>query len=176
MAVKATTVVSFNGSDDTEYIFNIELDDILNLDSEGNTKTSFSPSDIIYLIVNRSSNVDIEEIVCTDGTILSLGMVTREGVADNLFTSRDPKESDEFSLSHVPSSVTKSYVGRTGFLTETVSSIGNRKYIPEQTLTPFLTKFTYSFQAISYEYTPPGITLGPEESYDVAIVFYIKVR
>lgn len=177
MSVQATTVVSFNSGSDAEYVFNLELDESLNLDLEGEVKSSFSPSDIIYLQVNKSDNVDIIDIVVTSGKISINGNDTREATVNNLFVARDETEdTGEFLLPHIASDFSVSFIGKTGAVEDSVTSIGQSKLIPDKTKTPFIAEIKYTYKVTSYKFTAPDIELEENETYETAIVFYINVR
>lgn len=177
MEVQATTVVSFNDNNDTtDYIFKIELDETLNLDENGDVKTSFSPGDVIYLQVNKSSNVDITAVAVTDGSITSTGVGARKGETSNLFSNREVATDDEFTLDRIPTNCAVSYTGKQGAVEQSVTNIGQYKFVPDITSTPFIAKFNYSYKVNSYKYVAPTLDLEEDETYDVAIVFYITVR
>ena len=51
------------------------------------------------------------------------------------------------------------------------------KYTPDQSVTPFLTRFNYTYNALSYRLTPPiDLVLEDDETYDIGVVFYIEVN
>jgi len=174
--IEATTVVSFNKtSDTTDYVFNLELDDILNLDSEGEPKSSFSPDDVVYILANKSSNVSITAVKSTAGNVSNLGGVSRNGDTTNLFAGRDPDEDDTFELGIIPTSVDISYIGNLGRLSEEVSGIGVRTYTHNVDYAPFIAEFNYNYNCASYKLSPPPMDLGEGESFPIAVVFYITV-
>lgn len=177
MSLQATTVVTFNdGSSDAEYVFNLALDDTLNLDSAGEVKSSFSPEDLIYLQVNKSANVDIKEVAVTAGVITKLRNDSRSNSVTNLFVSRPDTDSEEFVLEHIPESASVSYIGNKGAVEKSVTAIEQFKYTPDMKKTPFIAKFDYEYEITSYRWSPPAIDLQDEETFDMAIVFYINVR
>jgi hypothetical protein len=178
MTIQATTVVSFNsGSSDTEYIFNLALDDTLNLDNDGEVKSSFSPSDSIYLQVNKSDNVDITGIEVTSGSIRSTGSDEREYSVSNLFTTRgDSDDTDEFVLEHIPGDCSVSFIGKNGSVEKSLTPIKQFKFIPDRRKTPFIAKFDYTYEVLTYKFTAPTMDLDEDESFELAVVFYINVR
>ncbi len=225
MAVEATTVVSFNStSDDEDYIFSVQLDDTLNVDTneaaaalsdEGeyasspylqiltdsyypsNTKnvsggiavdtdtdeitvvTTFPPESDVYLIINKSSNVTIDEVRCTGGSIRKQGTVTRTGSSDNLFPEiEEPEEGEDantYSLDVVPTDVDISYVGNRGRLSEEISSVGIATYTHNVRYAPFIAKFDYEYDCTLYKLKSPTMSLAEAETYSLGIVFYITV-
>lgn len=177
MSFQATTVVSFNdGSSDADYVFEVELDDKRNLDSEGNTKTSFSPGDNIYVQVNKSYNVDIIDVVATAGTVTPEGAEYRDEVVYNLFTARPDTREEEFVLTHIPNASAFSFVGRSGQLERSVTNIMQHKFTPDTSKTPFMAKIQYSYKILSYLWKSPEVEIEENGSYEMALVFYIKVR
>lgn len=177
MTIQATTVVSFNSdSFDADYVFKIELDDTLNLDSEGDPKTSFSPSDRIYLMVHKSANVDITDVVVTAGTIRHSGSGARSGETTNLFAVRDDSDDGDYLLDFVTSNTSISYIGRQGALDTDYNNLGQPVFKPDKSKTPFIAKFNYFYNILSYLWTAPTMTLEEEETFDMAVVFYINVR
>ncbi len=187
MTVEATTVVSFNSSSDTEdYIFNIELDDTRNLDSEGEVKTSFAPGDKVYLFVHKSFNVDVTDVLVTAGSISRIagsegGPDYRSGESTNLFaTKEEPKEGEEtpgkYTLDVASDICNVSYIGKEGRVTREVSNLGVFSYSPNINNTPFIAKFNYVYTGKGYLVTPPPMTLAEDETFPLAVVFYITVN
>jgi len=177
MAIQATTVVTFNdGSSDAEYIFNLSLDDTRNLDAEGEVKSSFIPEDIVYLQVNKSSNVDIVDVAVTAGAIKQGSVSTRTNKVTNLFVSREGTDEEEFVLDHIPIDSSIDFIGKNGKLEESTTIIGQFKYVPDKRETPFIAEFEYTYRVIPYIWTAPSMDLEAEETFDMAVVFYINVR
>lgn len=177
MTIEATTVVSFNTTDDTaDYVFNLLLDDTLNLDSDGEPKTSFYDTDsAVYLLANKSTNVTIDQVLTTSGSIKSLGQVSRDKSETNLFTSLESAADDSYTIQMIPSSVDADWIGNTGAVEGEISDIGITSYIPDIRLTPFLCEFSYYYSCDSYKFTPPSMSLSEDETFQVGIVFYITV-
>ncbi len=192
MTVEATTVVSFNSSSDTEdYIFNIELDDTLNLDSEGKPgNTSFAPEDVVYLFVNKSHNVDINAVAVTAGSVHSLGGGSRAGEDIHLFATREiMSKADEIevvagvkdypglhTLNFITTSCNVSYIGNIGRVTAKTTSINGLSYYPDVARTPFMAKFNYTYGGRGYKVKPPIMVLAEDETFSLAVVFYITVN
>lgn len=174
--ILATSVARFNDGNETDYIFNIDRDDLLNVGPDGKIISSFAPGDDIYYIVNMSSNVSIDEVVVTDGSMRSLGVVERSGSDQKLFTSREEKEKESLSIKHANPTVSYTFIGRRGKVYDKLSAIGEKSFTPELSMTPFLCDFKYSFRAISFVFSAPDVILGKDETYDIGIVFYITVR
>lgn len=78
MAVKVITtslVVNFNKSSDSSDILKLEIDD--REDGLNNGKTSFAPGDTVYLLLFKSPNVTIDNILCTTGSIANVGSAVK---------------------------------------------------------------------------------------------------
>lgn len=179
MAVQATTVVTFgSGSSGAEYVFEVALDDTLNIGSDGEVLSSFIPGDDIYLQVNKSSNVDIVEVAVTAGKVSATGSSTRTAEVTNLFTARINTEDSEndFTITHIPKQASVSYIGKVGGVEKSVTSIGQFKYTPDKNKTPFIAKFNYTYKVSTYKWISPTMTLEGDATFDMAIVFYINVR
>lgn len=173
MALDVHTEVQFNSStDDTEYIFDVELDDELN----GEDVSSFPPDTPAYIKVNKSANVDITDVVALEGSVAYYTSGSRSGNKEQLFATRDEKETGEFKLGIVPSTIDVSYRGRQGALTQQGSDIGEYVVVPNQSYTPFLATFTYSQSCRIYQFVPPPMSLEENETYNIYVVFYITVN
>jgi len=176
--IEATTVVSFNTTNavEVEYIFNIALDDTLNVDSSGEVVTQFGSGDEVYLIVNKSSNVTVDAVVVTDGSISYVGAVSRSGEEQVLFSKRDSSDDAVHSMAIVPTTVDVTYTGsRSGAYTKEVSSIGVVSFDPDITKTPFLANLIYSYNCSLYKLQAPVLSLAADETHNIAVVFYITV-
>lgn len=183
MTIEATTVVSFNSSEaeSEEYIFNIELDDTLNLDSEGEPKTSFAPGDRVYLFVNKSFNVAVDAVAVTAGSVSSLGAGSRAGESTHLFATREVAKAGEdppgkHTLDLITTSCNVSYIGNTGRVFEEATKIDGRAFYPDAGRTPFIAKFNYVYPGRGYLVTPPTLVLAEDETFPLAVVFYITVN
>lgn len=182
MTVEATTVVSFNSSSDSEdYIFNIELDDTLNLDSEGEVKTSFAPEDLVYLFVNKSFNVDVTAVAITAGSISSLGAGQRTGETTHLFATREQATAKEpfpglYTLDYITTICDISYIGNGGRVTKQTTPISGLALYPDIARTPFIAKLNYTYPGRGYLVTPPTMVLAEDETFPIAVVFYITVN
>jgi len=69
MTVAATVVVEFGHGVDSGALVVVELDEVLNLDLDGNEKTSFSPGDTPYFLVHHDSSVRIGAIKSSAGMV-----------------------------------------------------------------------------------------------------------
>lgn len=178
MNIETTIVVEFGVESD--YLSNVKLDPILNTttDSEGNEveKTSFQPTDKVYISAHFSDNVVVNSVVATDGAVVQQDMVSRTENASVLFASRDELNPDEYETPVIPSSVGVTYSGRVGSLSESLTSLGGKVFTADVANTPFLAEFVMGFSARIYKLDPPsGLVLEEDETYTVHVVFYITV-
>lgn len=137
--------------------------------------TTFPPGSDIYLLANRSSNVSIDDVRVTDGSIVSQGVVSRSGEESNLFTGIEDSADDEYQLSVVPSNVTTSYMGNTGRLDQATSNTGITTFLHNVNYAPFLADFAYDYSCNLYKLQSPTMTIEEDETYSIAVVFYITV-
>ncbi len=169
--MSATIVVEFNGgADDGDYVSLIQLDDISN-----NDETSFGPGSEPVFQVHFSGNVRIDEIVPTDGNVVSMGSVSRTQTEETAFTSRDSEEPTVYRLPVAPDSTSISYLGRTGSLSSELLPGGIVEYTGTISHTPFRAKLDMTYTAQLYRLIPPTLSLGPDETYNITIVFYVTL-
>ena len=176
--IEATTVVSFNTSDGetADHVFSIQLDDTLNKDSKGEVVTQFGSGDNVYLTANKSTNVTVDAVICTAGAISSPSKVSRKGEEQVLFTEREKAEDGIHRMSIVPTVVDVTYTGsRRGAYTKETSNIGVVKLTPDIRKTPFLANLIYSYNCLLYCLSAPKLSLKADETYNIAVVFYITV-
>ena len=87
MTTQATIVVTFGENvSSSNHFVRAELDDTLNLNSEGKSKTSFNPGDDVYFLIQHDSTVRIRAIRSTSGQVQSLGAVSRSREQIMLYT------------------------------------------------------------------------------------------
>ena len=175
--IEATTVVSFNTTDaaEVDYVFNIQLDDVLNINSDGDVVTQFGSGDKVYMTANKSTNVTVDAVVSTDGVMSYLGSVSRSGKDQVLFTQREKAEDDIHTMAIVPTVVDVTYTGRLGAYTKETSRIGVVSITPDIAKTPFLANLLYDYSCSSYKLQAPILDLETDETYNIAVVFYITV-
>lgn len=175
MAVEATTLVEFGDVDPASVLVVLELDNILNVDSEGNNKTSFAPGDDIFFRLQVSSGVVIEDIIPTDGTVQNLGAVSRSSEETTVFLSREADNPTKKTLSYIPNgSISITYIGRSGSVSRAQKTNLSVEYTGDINSVPFLAEFTYNYNIGSYVLRTPNIELTENESYPIVIVVYLN--
>jgi hypothetical protein len=92
MSTRATIVVKFGEEVEnaSSYFVKAELDESMNVDSKGETKSSFTAdgttTDPVYFLIQHDSRVQIKAIKSTNGQIQSMGQVSRTKKQQTIFT------------------------------------------------------------------------------------------
>ena len=76
----------------------LEPDDLLNIDSEGNIKTTFNPGDDFYFLVHHDHTIIIDSVKSTSGALRAQGEKTRTNIQLITFTL----ETENHQLGHRP--------------------------------------------------------------------------
>lgn len=139
------------------------LDDKLNVDSAGNAKSQFLPTDAPYFWVHLDAGLRITQIRCSSGAVRSLGTVTRTAEIDTLDID---EAGDEHELEYNPASepVFEWYGNR-----PTVSRNGRK--LTFSAALPAAGSGRYTFRAFSYQYQPP--VLVANQDWRTRIVIYV---
>lgn len=175
--LETTIVIQFNGGSGAsgDYLIVAELDDILNIDDNGDQKSSFSPGDKPFIRFHSSTNIRVDSVVSTDGGVLTLGGISRSRDESWLFASRDPEKRDEVQLPVVPGGTAVTYSGRQGAYVTKAGIGGQVTIIGDVTKAPFLMNMTINYSATSYQLVPPALNLDDEETYTIYVVFYVTL-
>jgi hypothetical protein len=176
--LETTILVSFNSaSSSADHSILVELDDVLNVDSNGDAITSFGQGDSPYIRFNSSNNVTLDAVVATAGGVIDLGVESRSVTADQLFASRVLGEEDKYTLTVLPTSYSVVYTGRTGALFATNEIGGRVTLIGDVGYTPFLATIIAHYSARIFQLVPPDMNLGDNDStYQIYVVFYVTVE
>lgn len=168
-------VRSSDGSVAGDYLFHVELDDTLNIDSNGEIISNIVPGSTVYIAVNHSTDIIIDSVVPTNGSIQFYQNSSRTFVEEgSLFSGRLADGADEYDFPVVPGSYSIEYLGRPGKVTSSVNSAGQVTLTGDISKTPFMAKITANYPVKIYKFTTPDVTLGKDESYPIGIVFYIS--
>ena len=145
--------------------FVVELDDLLNVDAEGEVKTQFHPGDLIHFLMHYDhSKMRVTAIKATSGDVVVLGEVGRDNTVEELFVAA----AEPVTLPHVPSgSVTAAWYGRTSILSRDGAAL-------TAAAVPCLGDISYSYIATSCRLVPPPLTLAADEEYPIAVVIYVE--
>ena len=176
MGLEGTILVKYRaGSIKGDYLFNIDIDDILNVDEVGDSKSSFGPGDQVYIAVNHSTNVIIDEVVSTDGSVQYIGSESRNKIDTTLFAGREAEDLDKYEFDVVPSKYTIKYLGRAGSVTPAADPIGRVSLTGDADKAPFMASIDTEYAVKVYRLSVPEMELEEDESYPIGIVFYISL-
>lgn len=175
MEYKESLLIEFSG--DTEYVGIAELDDTLNVDDEGEEKTSFHSQEEAYVRLHLSSNVEVYDYKVSSGSISSEGSDTRTLTEEVEFDSEDENGPTTHTVSVVPNSTSVSYFGNSGsYETETNEVSGQLTYSGDTSKVPFVAEFTHSYSVNIYKVTLPEVELEEDDSYPVLVTFYVREK
>lgn len=175
MSVEATLIIEPEDGGTQDAIVIAELDDAMNVDSSGEVVTSFGPGDQIYFRTHISREVQITDIIATDGSIRSFGAASRNTTEEFVFASRDPLEPPQHSLSRVPSgSLSFKYIGRSGSVSRSQTSNGVMTLQGDVNQVPYICEVSYNYACKSYLLQAPNVTLGEDETYHIVVVVYTR--
>ena len=174
---ETTILVSFNdGTDSDEYLTLAELDDVLNIDSNGDVKTSFGEGDEPYFRFHCSDNIQLDAVASTLGSLINIGTANRVKESSNVFASRDDDALDSHTLPVVPSSYSVTYEGNVGSLLSETTTGGLVTLSRRTSHTPFSAFFLSSYRATIFQLVPPALSLGDDETFNIYVVFYVSMK
>jgi hypothetical protein len=157
--VPVSLVVTFGESVDTDAFVVAEGDDQLNVDDDGNVKSTFAPGDIFKWLLQHDDTVKVAAVKCSSGVVALLGEVARTKTVNQQFAATDDVE-----LSYIPNGgVTAKWYGRSPNLTVNGRTISVDDY-------PAVADLSYSAAMLSYRLTPPAMSLDEDENYYILIV------
>lgn len=164
----ATLVVAFSEDAlDAGGFYLAELDDAANLNSSGETKTSFAPGDEPYIIIQHDDTLRIGRIVTTSGSIFSTGSVSRTKEQTSVFAS----EGDTSSLPCLGSSSTSFFYGSVSLKMDSENSTNVEA---ESGSFPAVVDFSVTGQFHQYQLSPNIPSLSKDQTYDVYIIIYFE--
>jgi len=166
MSVAATVVVEFGHGVDSGALVLIELDEVMNLDLNGEEKTSFNPGDTPYFLVHHDSSVRIGSIKSSAGMVSGGNAVSRARSQQMQFTNIE----DSQDLPHIPAGA----LAWTWWGNDPVIDQDGRTLKATGTKIPAIGEVSYSIQASQYNLTPPPMTLTDDETYPILIVIYME--
>ena len=162
---KATLTISFDEGADSSLLAVAMLDDELNKDASGETKTSFGLTDKPYFLVHLDPALAITRVRCSSGSVSGGGLVTRTHESD--IDVADAEETTD--LEYNPSGgVTGTWYGNNPGMTRSGRTITWAEPLPAAG------KLKYSYQAYSYRYTPPA--MGAAKEWRTHIVIHVGAK
>lgn len=160
--VKATVVIDFGAGIDTSSLLRVELDNYLNVDENGDEKTSFAAGDEVFVAVHKlDSRASVVKIEATSGWIylVQTGAVRTRSDNGLLFY-----EGNSVELGYVPdSNPSFSWFG------PPPSSINVNGRSVTVTDMPKIGNATYNILADIYRYVPPASITFIEDQFLVGI-------
>lgn len=170
-----TLIVEFTGDSDVDFIAVADFDDTLNLDADGESTRVFSPGNDIHFWLHLSSNMKVDEVRATYGTVTAGSVSSRSKVQRGLFTSIDSNDPTVVTLDSVPSSFNNTYYGKLGFPTIRYGDFGVLTMTGGDIINiPYIVDVSYNFPVQLYTLKTPAMVLAEGESFPVAIVIYIS--
>lgn len=174
-----TIVLHFEGNSDTSYECKYEADEVLNIDEEGEEKTSFAPKDPYYFLTYCTGNVEITRVVPTAGSVTHRGSVLRERSDIVDFPELNLETESRPTLSYTP----------TGGLSQDwftaivpTFNVGTGLNLDPNDKTLYITggvvpctvELSYDVQFGSWLFTPPAMELPVGESVAIKIFIYLR--
>lgn len=164
--VGATIVVQFGSGADSSAFVTVELDETLNLDSDGQAKSEFAPGDEVWFWVQHDSTLRIGSVACTSGMAVACGPERRERRHELTFAAADSEE----SLSHIPATApTLTWYGTDGsplaITGRTVRAGGS---------IPSTCDAVLAVDVHLYRYIPPPLQLADGESWRSVVVITME--
>jgi hypothetical protein len=158
--MSATVVVQFGQGADSTALVKVELDGVVNLDAEGNEKTSFIPGDQPVFLVHHDSSLVIGSVACSSGLIQPLGAVSRDR------TQR--MEWPELTAQELEYN-TNADLATEWFGNDAGVTLVGRTLTPAGAI-PAVCDVSLSATFQQFRLIPPPITLAAEEDYPILIV------
>lgn len=163
--VGGTLVVEFGDGADSSAFVAMEFDETLNLDDDGNAKTSFEPEDDVWFWIQHAGTLQIDSIAATSGMVVDCGTVRRSRDQELTFTGTDSVE-----LSHIPAG-NPSY---TWYGNEGSGLSRNGRTVLVSGNTPCTCDAVIPIDVHLYRFVPPALELADGQSYRVVIVAYME--
>jgi len=174
----ASVVSKFEGlSADSDAIRLLQLDDIRNLDADGNVKNSFNPGDVMFLTLHLSSYIRVKSFAVTEGNLRLDGTGSRVYTSQVFFTSKEKADLTTFTTPVCPNSATRKFWGnRSGSPVRTINNNETWTYIGSDiSKVPYLVDIYQSYTVSLYSYIPPPtLTVAENETHPIGIVFYLE--
>lgn len=172
MGVEASIIVEFDDdiSEDAQNV-SVELDDSHpnNLDEDGDLKSNFLPTDNPVFLIHHDTDIRITAVKSTDGTVTKLDTnVTRSRTSEGeLF----PLSTSKLSLPYFNiNSISSVWYGNSANL-----SVDDSEVSSVSGTFPCYGDISYNVRFNEqWKLTPPSMSLGEDESYNIAVVIYME--
>ena len=165
MSVSATVVIEFGAGADSSALVKVELDDQENLDSSGNTKTSFYHDDVPEFLVHfDGAALRFDRASCSSGMVVSQDVVSRE--KSQQMSWQDSENSQE--LPYIPDGgLNWDWDGNNGGVVQ------NGRTLIAAGDVPAIGMVSYLIKANSFRFIPPALDLEVDETYNVLVVIHM---
>lgn len=164
--VGATIVVQFGEGADSAAFVVVELDETLNLDTEGEAKSQFTPGDEVWWWLQHDPTLRIGLIECTSGMVVKCGPARRQREQELTWTGVDA----QVELSHIPASAPAlTWYGTIGAQFQVA---GRQATVTGNT--PCTCDAVIPIEVQLYRFVPPPLTLAGEEKYRVVVVITME--
>jgi len=165
MNVGETLVAQFGSSADSSAFVAKDLDETLNLDGEGNVKTSWVDGDEVWFWVQHDASLVIDRVEPTSGMVVDCGQARRSRTQELTF-----KTADTVELSHIPAkNPTYTWYGNKG-----AGLTRNGRAVSVSGNLPCTCDAEIPIDVHLYRFIPPKLDLGSGETYRVVIVIYLE--
>jgi len=165
MSVGATIVLEYGDGVDSASFVALELDETLNLDSDGNARTQFDPGDEVWFWLQHDESLVIDRIEATSGMVVDCGSARRSRSQELTFTGEN-----SVTLSHIPAkNPTYTWYGNQG---EGMTRDGRSLSVSGNT--PCTCDADIPIDVRLFRFVPPLLELDAEETYRVVIVAYLE--
>jgi len=161
MSVQSTIVVEFGDGADSSGFVALELDETINLDSDGNVKTSFDPGDEVWFWLQHADTLRVGSVAATSGMVVACGIARRSREQELTFAGDGSQ-----TLSHIPARNPEyTWYG----------NVGSGMSRDGRTLTvagniPCTCDAVIPIDVHLYRFIPPPLELADEATYRVVIV------
>lgn len=167
----ATRVIDFStGQSVAASGVSVFLDELLNVDSEGEPVSQFAPGDTIHLLATIPDDLRFVRAVSTAGTLTHNGLVSRSQTDQILFAVVNEAQSLSRQAQGNPN---LQWYGRAGNI-NTDLEFSTVSAAPGSPL-PCLADATYPYQAESMSLATTMMTLAEGETWPYGIVVYVEV-
>ncbi len=170
-----TVVVHLNsGSQEgASYLFDSQIDEDLKISLYGVDKAKWLKGDTVYIAINHSNNVVIDDVRSTAGTISEAGTSSRTRETEQLFKSNDPDKPTTLQLP-VVGSYTYNTIGYSGVATGETDSKGITTLTGDVNYVPFRAAVSIDHTVKLFKVTIDSNMLV-DGGYTFNVVFYITV-
>lgn len=157
--MEATIVVQFGQDASSQALVKIELDEQMNVDADGNEKTSFQPGDTPYFLVHHDSTLRVQKVECSSGMVQSFGTVGRARTQRAQWVNTDAVE-----LEYEVSDPSFEWFGN-----DAIPTVVGRSMTPTGAV-PAICDISMMVSFEQFKLIPPELTLSEGDDWPVLVV------